>query len=322
MSTRSVISRAAEESSRELFRADVLKGMGLPAKQLPCKYFYDEAGSRLFEEITHLDEYYLTRAELGIMEHNAMSLARLIGPECLLIEYGSGNSSKTRLLLDHLVDPIGYIPIEISEAALRMSVQALAERYPSLEVLPLCADFSRPFLLPRTTRNPRRRVVYFPGSTIGNFQPLEAGSLLRRTAQLCGPGGGMVLGADRKKEPAIIHAAYNDSKGVTAAFNFNLLVRINRELGADFDLRQFWHHASYEPCQGRIEMHLVSRCDQQVKIPGEEFALADGEPILTEYSYKHNRADLETLATRAGFDIERFWSDANHFFSVLCLKVQ
>jgi dimethylhistidine N-methyltransferase len=291
-------------------------------KELPCKYFYDEAGSKLFEEITELDEYYLTRTELGIMRQEAASMAALVGPECLLVEYGSGNGTKIRLLLDQLADPVAYVPVEISEASLQQSVRKLARLYPSLEILPVRADFTQPFALPQTKKRPRRRVVYFPGSTIGNCTSQEAIALLRRTVQLCGPGGGMLLGADRKKDPAIIEAAYNDASGVTAAFNFNLLTRINRELGGDFQLDGFWHHAFYNSREGRIEMHLVSRHDRPFPIAGKQFDIAEGESIRTEYSYKYSPSDLEAIATAAGFAVEHTWSDAKNYFSVVYLTAR
>src|SRR5207302_1283132 len=251
---------------------------------LPCKYFYDEAGSLLFERITGLEEYYLTRTELAIMERHAAEMAGLLGRRCTLIEYGSGSSTKTRLLLDHAQDLAGYVPIDVSGEHLRRSAEALAENYPEIEVLPLCADFTRSLEPPFTRKLANRRVVYFPGSTIGNFTPGKALRLLRRTAELCGSGGGLLLGADLQKDPRIIEAAYNDKQGITAAFNRNILVRINRELRADFAIDQFAHRAFYNAAAGRIEMHLVSRRDQHVHIGDAEFFFAAGESILTEYS--------------------------------------
>ena len=305
--------------SADQFRADVVDGLRSTPKAIPCKYFYDEAGSRLFDRITRLKEYYLTRAEFAIMRRHAPEMAALIGSQCLLIEYGSGSSLKTRLLLDHLRAPAAYMPVDISGEHLRRSVAALAERYPGISLVPVCADFTRPRDLPVNGGLPARRVVYFPGSTIGNFTPSAAVELLERTASLCSGGGGMLLGVDLKKEPAIIEAAYNDGQGVTAAFNRNLLVRINRELDADFSVNRFWHHAFYDPRNGRIEMHLVSQCDQRVKVGAEVFEFAEGESILTEYSYKYSVADLDTLSSRAGFRVRRHWLDENHYFCVLYL---
>ncbi len=303
------------------FCADVLHGLGAPAKELPCKYFYDEAGSQLFERITELEEYYPTRTELSIMNRHVAEMAGLLGPRCLLVEYGSGSSTKTRLLLDHLRRPAGYVPIDVSGEHLRRSAQSIADEYPGLEVLPLCADFTRPLELPVPRRQPARRVVTFPGSTIGNFTPDEAVALLRRTAALCGRGGGLLLGADLRKDRRVLEAAYNDRRGVTAAFNRNLLVRINRELGADFAVDRFAHRAFYNAAEGRIEIHLVSRRDQRVHVGDAEFAFAAGESIRTEYSYKYRLRDLDDLGAAAGFEVERFWTDEREYFSVHYLTV-
>ncbi len=304
------------------FRADVLRGLRATKKRLPCKYFYDEAGSALFEQITELAEYYPTRTELGIMQRHAAEMAGLLGPRPLLIEYGSGSSVKTRLLLDHVRDPAGYVPIDVSGEHLRRSAQALGEQYPDVEVLPLCADFTRPLDLPACRKPAARRVVYFPGSTLGNFTPPEAIALLRQTADLCGHGGGLLLGIDLRKDPRVLEAAYNDRRGVTAAFNRNILVRINRELGADFQLEQFAHRAWYDAARGRIEMHLVSRCEQVVRIGSVPFSFVAGESIHTENSYKYNLPVLTDLAEAGGFAVQRVWIDARHYFSVAYLTLR
>jgi dimethylhistidine N-methyltransferase len=303
------------------FRADVLRGLGAPAKELPCKYFYDEAGSALFERITGLEEYYPTRTELAIMRRHVAEMAGLLGPRCLLVEYGSGSSTKTRLLLDRLLDPAGYLPIDVSGEYLLRSARSIADAYPGLEVLPLCADFTRPVVLPEPRLRPARRVVYFPGSTIGNFTPEESVALFRQTAALCGRGGGLLLGADLRKDRRVLEDAYNDRLGVTAAFNLNLLARINRELGADFAPDQFRHHALYNAAEGRIEMHLVSRRAQRVRVAGAEFTFAAGESVRTEYSYKYRLRDLHDLAAASGFEVERFWTDEREYFSVHYLTV-
>jgi dimethylhistidine N-methyltransferase len=302
--------------SVDRFRADVLRGLRAPAKELPCKYFYDDDGSRLFDRITELPEYYLTRTELAIMRRSAREMAACLGAGCLLVEYGSGSSVKTPWLLEQLAAPAAYVPIDISGPHLRRSAADLAARFPKLEVVPVCADFTQPVPLPRLQTRFRRRAVYFPGSTIGNFTPDEAIQLLRQTAHLVGPGGALLLGADLKKDPRVIDAAYNDSQGVTAAFNRNLLVRINRELGADFDVEQFWHHAFYQPGEGRIEMHLVSRRDQCVNLGRERIAFAEGESIRTEYSYKYSLAALRAVAAAAGFEVRRVWNDPERYFTV------
>lgn len=302
------------------FRADVLRGLARADKALPCKYFYDEAGSQLFERICALPEYYPARTELAILRRHSPEMAELLGPHCLLLEYGSGSSTKTRLLLDHLDQPAGYVPIDISREHLRASARALAHDYANLEVRPVCADFTAPLTLPAPSRDARRRVIYFPGSTIGNFVPTAAAALLAATARLCGAGGGLLLGADLKKEPRLLQAAYNDRQGVTAAFNLNLLVRINRELGADFQIDQFWHHALYNPSAGRIEMYLVSRMAQQVTVAERAFLFNEGEPICTEYSHKYSLEDLRAMAQGAGFVVERVWMDELKYFGVLYLR--
>lgn len=318
------------------FLADVQHGLRASPKQLPCKYFYDAAGARLYERICDLPEYYLNRLGLAIMERHAAEMAELLGPRCLLIEYGSGNGATTRLLLDQLREPAGYVPIDMSREQLLESAQALTARYPELAVRPVCADFTQSDDLPEqasrrvypgsaaTGEPPRlsRRCVYFAGSTIGNFTPEETVQLLRQTARRCGPGGGLLLGADLKKDPAVLHAAYNDSQGVTAAFNLNLLARINRELGADFQVERFWHHAIYHPGAGRIEMYLVSQCAQKVRLAGEEFAFDEGEAILTEVSYKYNLEHLRATSAVAGFTWQRVWTDDRRYFSVIYLTVQ
>lgn len=303
------------------FRADVLRGLRAPKKELPCKYFYDDVGSALFEKITELEEYYPTRTELGIMERYAGEMAGLLGPRCLLIEYGSGSSLKTRHLLDQLRDPAGYVPIDVSGKYLCCSAQSLSEEYPEIEVLPLCADFTRPLALPACGKAAARRVVYFPGSTLGNFTPKAALNLLQQTAILCGRDGGLLLGIDLQKDPHVIEAAYNDRKGVTAAFNRNILVRINRELDADFDIEQFVHRAFYNTAQGRIEMHLVSRCDQVVRVGGRPFFFATGESIHTENSHKYSLPALNDLAGAGGFAVDRVWFDERRYFCVAYLTL-
>jgi L-histidine N-alpha-methyltransferase len=298
------------------FLADVLRGLRAPVKELPCKYFYDEAGSALFERITMLDEYYLTRIEVSITRRHVAEMADLLGSRCLVIEYGNGTSAKTRLLLNQLRDPAGYVPIDVSGASLRASAQALAEEYPDIEILPVCADFCQPLQLPVPAKLAARRVVYFPGSTIGNFGPAETTALLRLTERLCGPGGGLLLGADLRKDQRVLEAAYNDAQGVTAAFNRNLLARINRELGADFVPEQFDHRAFYNALEGRIEMHLVSSKAQWVHVVDDEFFFPPGESIRTEYSYKFDLGALRDLAQAAGLDLKRTWMDDRHYFSV------
>jgi len=303
------------------FRADVIRGLSERHKELSCKYFYDEKGAQLFERICTLPEYYPTRAELAILARHGREMAEHIGPDCLLVEFGSGASVKTRALLDRLTTPAAYIPVDISREQLLETARSLIRDYPGLEVRPVCADFTLPFDLPAISRPARKRVVYFPGSTIGNFPPDKARQLLGRAARLCAPNGGMLLGADLKKDPRLLHAAYNDRQGVTAAFNLNLLVRINRELCGDFRPGQFWHHALYNPLEGRVEIYLVSRLDQYVNVAGHRFFLAEGEPICTEYSYKYSATDLNELASASGFTVEQLWMDESRYFCVLYLTV-
>jgi dimethylhistidine N-methyltransferase len=305
----------------ERFLADVLDGLCRTARTLPCKYFYDELGSRLFDRICELDEYYLTRTELAILRR-APEMVALLGPACLLVEFGSGSGLKTRLLLDHLPEPAAYVPVDLARGHLLQSAAELAARYPGLEILPLCADFAGDLELPMPRRPAARRAVFFPGSTIGNFGPDETHQLLRRIARLCGPGGGLLLGTDLRKDPAVLEAAYNDREGVTRAFNLNLLRRINRELGADFDLDAFRHAAVYNRARGRIEMHLVSRRAQEVHVGGTAIRFAEGETICTEYSYKYDLDEFRAQAAAAGLDVARVWTDERRYFAVQYLIVR
>jgi dimethylhistidine N-methyltransferase len=317
MSTSAVSPSAAvlRPVAEDGFLRDVLHGLGLPRKALPCKYFYDERGSQLFDQICELEEYYPTRCELEILRRHAGAIAEVAGRGCVLIEYGSGSSLKTRLLLDHLGEPAAYVPVDISGEHLASSAARLARRYRTLRVLPVCADFTRAFELPAAARG-GRRVVYFSGSTIGNFPPAEAVPLLGGMASLCGPGGGLLLAVDSKKDVVVLERAYNDRLGVTAAFNLNLLARCNRELGADFRLDRFRHHALYDERHGRIEMHLISLEAQSVHVGGHTSFLAAGETILTEYSYKYSPEDFRALAGQAGLRVERVWTDEKGWFSV------
>jgi dimethylhistidine N-methyltransferase len=300
----------------ESFRDEVLRGLARPQKELPCKYFYDATGSALFEEICELPEYYLTRTELGILRAHAGEMAELLGPRCLLIEYGSGSGLKTRLLLDHLLEPAAYLPIDISPGPLLAAARAVVAAYPALEVLPVCADYTADYPLPRPRAHAARRAVFFPGSTIGNFTPGEAESFLKHVGHVCGRGGALLVGVDLVKDSKTLERAYDDSRGVTARFNLNLLARINRELGADFDLASFRHRAVYARAFGRVEMHLVSERPQPVRVAGSRFAFAAGEAVLTECSYKWGLGQFEQLARGAGWRVVRVWTDPRRQFSV------
>jgi L-histidine Nalpha-methyltransferase len=307
--------------ARRAFLRDVLGGLRRSPKRLPCKYFYDRRGSELFDQICLLDEYYLTRSELAIMERDAAEMGEQIGAGVKLVEYGSGSSVKTRYLLDGLPDPVAYVPVDISGEHLHRTAAELARDYPRIEILPVCADFTKHFALPLSNRAASHAAAYFPGSTIGNFMPGEAAELLQKITGLCGTGGGLLIGIDLQKDPATIEAAYNDSRGVTAQFNLNLLRRINRELGANFDLAQFVHWAVYNPKHGRVEMYLESRRAQAVEVGGEIVEFAQGERICTEYSHKYTIDGFAATAAVAGLTLRRAWTDKRGYFAVLHLAV-
>jgi len=304
------------EPSAENFEAEFIAGLKKDPKILPCKFFYDENGSRLFDQICELDEYYLTRTETKILRDNIGEIASWCGRECILVELGSGQSSKTRLLLDQLESPVAYVPIDISRPHLIRAAEALNGDYYPLEILPICADYNCPLSLPAPERNPKRKVVFFPGSTIGNFEPLEAVEFLKRFGTWCVAGDGLLIGVDLQKHRQILDGAYNDSRGVTAAFNLNLLRRANRELGANFVLDQFRHRAFYDEGKGRIEMRLISESEQNVFVGKEKIGFRKGEFITTEYSYKYTIETFSALARTAGWQSERVWSDENRLFSV------
>ena len=305
----------------ETFLDEVQAGLRMAPRRLPCKYFYDQRGSRLFDQICELDEYYLTRTELSIMRRYAPEMTEQIGPGVMLIEYGSGSSVKTRILLGHLLDPVSYVPVDISRKHLQEAADRLSLAYPDIEVLPVCADFTEEFELPVSARVPSHNAVYFPGSTIGNFQPDVAIEMLSRIAPLCGTGGGLLIGIDLHKDTPTIEAAYNDARGVTAEFNLNLLHRINRELDGDFDLDQFEHYASYNVDLGRVEIHLVSQCDQRVTIGDESFDFDKNESICTEYSHKYTVEGFAAMAADAGLTLRRTWTDDDRHFAVLHFAV-
>jgi len=294
---------------------EVLAGLQKPQKSLSSKFFYDERGSELFEEITGLQEYYPTRTEHKILEQNIEQIAKAIGPESVIIEPGSGSSKKTRFLLNHLPDISAYVPVEISQKYLSKVVQELREDYPSLLIKPVCADYTQPFQLPEIDKPFDYYVVFYPGSTIGNFQPDKARNFLKLLSNFMVPGGGLLIGVDLKKDTRILEAAYNDSKGITAAFNKNILVRFNHELDANFDMDAFNHHAFYNEEKSRIEMHLVSRSKQSVHIDGKLIPFEKGESIHTENSYKYSIGDFKALVSD-WFDVEKVWTDEDDLFSV------
>jgi len=300
------------------FRVEVLSGLARSSKRLSPKFFYDRRGSQLFDVITELPEYYPTRAEISILKKHGETIADFLGQDCLLLELGSGSSQKIRVLLDAL-KPAAYMPMDISREHLLGSAQALAADYPALEVHATCADFAADFELPYCPEH-LSRVAFFPGSSIGNFEPAQAHELLQRVADYLGEDGKLLIGVDLKKDAGVLHAAYNDDQQVTAAFNLNLLQRINRELGADFDLQAFSHDAFYNASEGRVEMHLVSRSEQIVTVAGESFDFDEGETIHTESSYKYDVEEFLSLAERAGFVSDQVWMDDRQLFSVHCLR--
>lgn len=302
-------------------RRDVIAGLSRAPKSLSPKYFYDERGSQLFEAICELPEYYVTRTEIALMRDKVHEMARLLGSGCILIEYGSGSGRKTRILVEAL-SPAAYIPIDISAAQLEGWSSELAREFPRVAVIAVCADYSRPLALPGIESfQARRRVVYFPGSTIGNFTVPEALAFLKSAKSVARAGGAMLVGVDLKKDPELLHAAYDDAQGVTAAFNRNLLVRINRELGANIDLDSFRHRAIYNAEIGRVEMHLESLLDQTIVIANRAFVFRRGETIHTESSYKYSISEFQALARSAGFVPHSCWTDSREFFSIHYLTV-
>jgi len=300
------------------FLADVVAGLSAKPRYLPCKYFYDDRGSQLFAQICETAEYYPTRTEVGILRASAAEIAALIGPAGHLVELGSGPSTKVRILLDALAQLETYVPVDISGDYLARTARTVAQDYNHVRVAPLCADFTREFTLPRL-RGGGRIVGFFPGSTIGNFSPEQGRALLRRFGRALGSGSSLLMGVDLKKDPAILHAAYNDAAGITAAFNLNILKRINRELSADFDLASFAHRAVYNAEKGRIEMFLDSTRTQTAHIGGRAFTFDAREAINTEVSYKYGVDEFKQLAAGAGYACRAAWTDANRYFGVFYL---
>src|SRR5947208_11789944 len=298
------------------FISDVIAGLSSNPRTLPYKYFYDERGAALFQKICDLPEYYITRTEIDILDRNRAKIASHLGPNIELIGLGTGAGTKTRILIEALENPAVYIPVDISQKQLRQSTALFRKIFPNLEILPVCADYLQPVVLPSPRHKPARNVVYFPGSTIGNFEPTEALEFLRRIANVAGQGGGLLIGVDLQKDQNVIEAAYNDQAGVTAEFNLNLLAHINRETGANFDLTRWQHRAIYNAEAGRIEMYLISATDQTVRIQDREFRFRAGERILTEHSYKHTPDGFIALARQAGFDFVTLWTDEARLFGV------
>lgn len=308
------VSSQANDASDDL--DEIIEGLKQPEKMISPKFFYDERGSQLFDEITRLPEYYPTETELEIMREHIEEIAELVGEHASLIEFGAGSSVKIRILLDHLKSLAVYVPVDISEDHLVSAAENLKADYPDLEILPVAADFLQPFDLPEPAIMPVKNVVYFPGSTIGNFTRDAALDLLRVMYQEAGAGGALLIGVDLQKDPTIIEAAYNDSQGVTAEFNLNMLRHINREHGANFDLDAFEHRAEYNRDEGRIEIRLDSTSDQLIRLGDEKIEIAEGEAILTEYSHKYTLAGFAEMAHEAGFEVRKVWTDPERLFSV------
>jgi len=296
----------------------LLAGLSHSPKEIPCKYFYDAEGSRLFDAICDLPEYYQTRTETALLRRHAREIAALIGPDVEILEFGAGSLRKVRILLDALEAPCAYTPLDISGDYLGEVVRALAADYPALRLRPLVGDFTLPLSIPALAGDPRR-IGFFPGSTIGNFTPEAATALLRRMRGVL-KDGALLVGVDLVKDPARLHAAYNDAAGITAAFNKNLLARANRELGADFDLDGFAHYAPYDPLRQRIGMYLVSLRRQSVTVAGRRFDFAQGEAVHTEDSHKYTLESFREMAARAGFRPRAVWTDPDRLFSLHWLE--
>ena len=296
--------------------SEIIRGLSAAQKHISPKYFYDERGSQLFDAITRLPEYYLTNTELSIMRDNIDEIVAMVGRQASLIEFGSGSSLKTRILLEHLSELAAYVPVDISDEHLRSSAADIRHEFPHIDVLPVVADFTKQFDLPTPIVMPVRNVVYFPGSTIGNFEYDMAIELLRVMHHEAGKSGALLIGVDLQKDPQIIEDAYNDSAGVTAEFNLNMLQHLNRNFGANFNIGKFEHSANYDPQEGRVVIELVSQADQTFEVGDSAFSIADGEAILTEYSHKYTLDGFAAMAEAAGFSVQKVWTDAEQLFSV------
>lgn len=316
MSVQAYAVRDEQRPPDNLLLQVVQRGLRSQPKRLPSWLFYDELGSALFEQICEQPEYYLTRAEIALLGAHAGEIAEVLGPDVRLVEYGSGHAIKTRLLLEHLVTPVAWVPIELSSEPLRLSMQRMQQHLPELPIQPLTVDFTRPLRLPVPPRAPRRTVLYFPGSTIGNFEEREAAQLLRKMRSEMGDNGGILVGADLKKDKAIIEAAYNDQAGVTTRFTLNMLTRLNRELGCNFELGEFQHRAHYNAMVGRIETHILSKREQRVRVGRLQVLFREDEAMLVEYSCKYALEDFAALAATAGLKVQHVWLDPEGLFSL------
>ncbi|KAF0095491.1 MAG: hypothetical protein E1N59_986 [Puniceicoccaceae bacterium 5H] len=306
--------------ARDTFRQDFIEGLSRPQKQVSPKYLYDARGAELFDQICEQEEYFPTRTEMGILRRHLDEIAARLGPRCRVVEFGSGSSMKTHLLLEHLDDPVCYVPIDIAREYLEGAGVRLTRQFPTLDILPVCADYTSRFDLPTASRAAERTVVFFPGSTIGNFTLSEAVGFLQQCRELCGPDGAVLIGVGLQTDPDTLYRAYNDRAGVTAAFNLNLLERARRELNARIDIASFYHHAIYDRERGRIEMRLVSQREQTVCVGDQRFAFTEGEHLLTEYSHKFTREGFRRIAEQAGLRPARVWTDPLERFSLQLLE--
>jgi dimethylhistidine N-methyltransferase len=309
-----------QHPSRATFLADVLAGLSRSPKRLPWKYLYDADGARLFDRIRRVDDYYLDRVETTILQRHAADMAGQLGRNILLVEYGGGGAEKAELLLRHLDHPAGYMPIGLSCQSLQAAADDLSEAVPRLRIWPICADYTRPLRLPPVSC--RRRVLFFPGSIISHFHYDAACDFLRRMRRTVGEGGGLLIGVDLHKSRHAIEASYDDRDGLMARLNINLLMRINRELGATFSPIRFGHLAAYNELARRAEMHLVSREAQIVRVDRRSFPLRERETIMTEFAYKYTPARFERLAEQAGWEIVQAWTDDRNWFSVQYLEIR
>ena len=308
------------EAALNTMLRDVVEGLSRNHKTLPSKYFYDERGSKLFDDICELDEYYVTRTETALMQQQVGDIAAAVGSNALLVEYGSGSSLKTRLLLRNLIAPAGYVPIDISGDYLSQVGHSLQAEFPHIEIMPVVADFTKSFEVPSPTSKESRRIIYFPGSTIGNFPREDAMALLAGMAENAGADGGVLIGVDLDKDRDVLRAAYNDSQGVTAEFNLNVLKRINDELGGTFDLSKFKHEAVFNDGRSCIEMHLISTKRQTVNVCKYSFEFEENESVLTEYSHKYTIDAFGEMTNEAGLKVKNVWTDANNMFAVMYLE--
>ncbi len=313
--------QVAPRSANAMFLTDVIAGLSKAQKRIPCKYLYDMRGSQMFDTISEQPEYYVTRTELAIMREYAAEMATALGEGVMLVELGSGSSIKTELLLAQFRRPVAYVPVDISGQHLQQTANRLRRMYPRIEILPVRGDFTQPFRLPASAQSLTHRAVYFPGSTIGNFEIRAAIELLGHVARVCGAGGSLLIGIDLQKDVRVVEAAYNDAAGVTAEFNLNLLRHVNRELDANFDLKKFAHRACYDEANHCVDIRLVSRCKQVVHLNGIDFSFEKEETIHTEYSHKYTIDGFASMAGRSGFQLQKVWTDPRQYFAVLHLEL-